>query len=293
MVRFINWELNSYFGHAYGDRVIQIGTVFWEYGDDECFHNNIITLRDCSNFKVGNEDCEIVSYDYKSEDSADRAESKILIEWAKLINNYDPDIIIGYNIFGFDEVFMYDRGLDLIAKESSSTLSFEAQMRLYKNDRFQNFINMGRLHHDIIDRCPSAKGKLINKKLSSSALGDNFLFYFNTPGRVQIDLLKVCQSSMTKLPSYKLDDVASFYISGKIKGFNEDTDHPNGDKSKIIKVSNIKEIDDGNFVVINMTTTGQQLYDGEKLSITKIDRENDLLYLNKPVPTDCLPNYPM
>ena len=36
-----------------------------------------------------------------------------------------------------------------------------------------------------------------------------------------------------------------------------------------------------------MTTTGQQLYDGEKLSITKIDRENDLLYLNKPVPTDC------
>ena len=81
MVRFINWELNSYFGHAYGDRVIQIGTVFWEYGDDECFHNNIITLRHCSDFKVSNEDCEVISYDYKSEDSADRAESKILIEW--------------------------------------------------------------------------------------------------------------------------------------------------------------------------------------------------------------------
>ena len=58
---------------------------------------------------------------------------------------------------------------------------------------------------------------MINKKLSSSALGDNFLYYFNMPGRVQIDLLKVCQASLTKLPSYKLDSVAEYYISGKIK----------------------------------------------------------------------------
>ena len=47
MVRFINQELNKFFGYAEGDRVIQIGTVFWRYGDNEPFHNNIITLRGC------------------------------------------------------------------------------------------------------------------------------------------------------------------------------------------------------------------------------------------------------
>ena len=54
---------------------------------------------------------------------------------------------------------------------------------------------MGRLDPQIIKKVPDEKGAMINKKLSSSALGDNFLYYFNMPGRVQIDLLKVCQAS--------------------------------------------------------------------------------------------------
>jgi len=33
LVRFINQKLNAYLGRALGDPVIQIGTVFWEYGD--------------------------------------------------------------------------------------------------------------------------------------------------------------------------------------------------------------------------------------------------------------------
>ena len=294
MVRFVNELVNSFIGKVYGDRVIQIGTVFWEYGNDSPFHNNIITLKNCDDFKVRDDNCEIVSFDYLSEHDADRAEAKILQAWTKLIIEYDPDIIVGYNIHGFDMSFMYDRALDIIANadKNASDKELEKKLKGIHAKKYNNFMSMGRLHQNIVEHCSKAKGKLINKKLSSSALGDNFLFYFNIPGRVQIDLMKVCQSSMTKLPSYKLDDVASFYISGKIKGFKDDNVYPEGNKTRKIKVSNMKEIDDGNFIVVTMMTTGQQLYDGGKLVINNIDRDNDILELEKPVPTDCLPMYP-
>jgi DNA polymerase elongation subunit (family B) len=286
MVKYINFLLNKFLGEVEGDRVIQIGTVFWTYGEKQCFHNNIITLQECSDFLVGEEPCDIISHSYSKKSLADRAEKRVLLEWTKLIEEYDPDIIIGYNTFGFDMAFMYDRAVDLFNYDM--TQRFNPR---YENEEYTKFINMGRLKPELRANCGGSEGRLINKKLSSSALGDNFLFYFNMPGRVQIDLLKVCQSSMTKLPSYKLDDVASFYISGKIVGFGkEEPDDPG--KSRFIKVKNINEIDDGNFVVITMTTTGQQLYDGAKIAIKNIDREAGILELEKSVPTNCLPNYP-
>lgn len=293
MVKFVNNKLNYFFGKAYGDRVIQIGTVFWEYGDTQCFHHNIITLKKSAPFNVGDQPCEIISYDYKAEEMAELAEAKVLFAWTELIDKYDPDIIVGYNIHGFDMSFMFDRALEIIARYEHPTLRKEDKYLLQKHERLQKFLSLGRLHPDVIAKCDGARGGLVNKKLSSSALGDNFLFYFNTPGRVQIDLLKVAQSSMTKLPSYKLDDVASFYLSGKIKKFYPDQAYPKGDQTHTIKVTNISEIDNGNFVIISMANTGQQLYDGEKIAIHEIDREHETLTLAKPIPTDCMSGGPL
>ena len=56
MVRFVNHELNRAFGFAKGDTVIQIGTVFWRYGDRTITHNNIITLQSCAPFQVGDQE---------------------------------------------------------------------------------------------------------------------------------------------------------------------------------------------------------------------------------------------
>ena len=39
-------------------------------------------------------------------------EKDLLERWADLIKNEDPDIIIGYNIFGFDYEFMFRRALE-------------------------------------------------------------------------------------------------------------------------------------------------------------------------------------
>ncbi len=303
LVRFINQKLNAYLGRALGDPVIQIGTVFWEYGDSDVFHNNIITLKNASPFDVGDRPCEVISFDYERAADSENAEARLLLEWTALIERYDPDIIIGYNIHGFDMTYMYDRALEVIARWSRGGVPTKEEVReLEKHDKFMRFLALGRLAPDMIARCDNAKGGLTNKKLSSSALGDNFLFYFNTPGRVQIDLLKVCQSSLAKLPSYKLDDVASFFISGDIKAFkpcerddikscdlDEKTDCGQAHK---MKVTNLKEIDVGNYVVINMATTGQQLYDGDKIRVLEVDREAETLTLERPVPTNSLKNLP-
>ena len=41
-------------------------------------------------------------------------ELDVLLEWSKLVERVDPDIVLGYNTFGFDESFMYDRVVDLL-----------------------------------------------------------------------------------------------------------------------------------------------------------------------------------
>jgi len=282
MVRFVNHELNRAFGFAKGDSVIQIGTVFWRYGDPCITHNNIITLKSCAPFKVGDQSCEVIS----------RTEERdVLLEWAKLIDEHDPDIIIGYNTFGFDESFMYDRITDLCHTTDRLTLTREDMKTLETNPNYQKFINLGRFDLDIIKRLPEAKGGIVNKKLSSSALGDNFLYYFNMPGRVQIDLLKVCQASLTKLPSYKLDSVAEFYISGKIKDV---IIHEPGElQSTVLKVDNISELEEGNFIVISMAATTAKLNDGEKFKILEVHKDTGKITLDRPVPHECLASVPM
>ena len=58
---------------------------------------------------------EIISFSQKHNGKLKPVE-KNLNEWTNTIIKYDPDIILGYNIFGFDEIFMYERALDLNPK---------------------------------------------------------------------------------------------------------------------------------------------------------------------------------
>ena len=60
------------------------------------------------------EGCEIESYD---------TEREVLLKWTELIQREDPDIIIGYNIFGFDYSFMFNRADELRCQEEFLQLS--------------------------------------------------------------------------------------------------------------------------------------------------------------------------
>ena len=93
------------------------------------------------------------------------SEREVLLEWSHMIKTFDPDIILGYNIFGFDETFLYERANELLARGDTS------------NSDYQKFLNMGRLNEKTYKNIWSCRGRLMKKKLASSALGSNFLEY--------------------------------------------------------------------------------------------------------------------
>lgn len=157
------------------DKIIQIGTTFHRYGETECFRKHIITLGSCDPI----DGVDVESY---------KTEQEVLLAWTKLIENMNPDVITGYNIFGFDYAYMQGRA---------------------------EFLNIQR---DFSQLC-RVKGnmtKLVDKTLASSALGQNQLKYYATKGRIQVDLFKFVQANY-RLGSYKLDNVASEFIREKVK----------------------------------------------------------------------------
>jgi DNA polymerase delta subunit 1 len=110
-------------------------------------------------------------------------ETELILKWSELIRKSDPDIITGYNILGFDFAYLRDRADELKCQEE--------------------FSKLGRIHR--MQSC------FKESNLSSSALGDNLLRYYDMEGRIVIDIMKVVQRDH-KLDTYKLDNVAEMFL---------------------------------------------------------------------------------
>ena len=169
LVKFFG-EHSNIFPALCGDSIIQIGTTFHKYGSKDIFMRHIITLGTCSPIEGA-----------LVEEA--KTESELLLRWTELIQRTNPDIMTGYNIFGFDFEYMYFRAQEL---------GIEKQ-----------FMKLSRLQEK--------RATFKEQRLSSSALGDNFLKYIEMEGRVLIDLMKVVQRDH-KLDSYKLDNVAHHFM---------------------------------------------------------------------------------
>ena len=223
---YIDSIMTRTFPSVEGDRVIQIGTVVQKFGDPDICYKHIVTLNGCDPI----EGVEVV---------ACKTERQVLLEWAKFINRLDPDIMTGYNIFGFDEKFIYERACELGCDDQVSRI--------------------GR----VIDEEP----EYIQANLSSSALGDNTLDYIKTTGRVQFDLYKVVQRDY-KLASYKLDFVANNFIRGDLKKILE---------PRKLEVSNSKDLNVGNFIYLTPKDSADQCLDGIKYKILEKPDNNTIL----------------
>jgi len=110
-------------------------------------------------------------------------EREMLEAFQKYIQEKDVDIITGWNIFGFDLEYIYKRAM--FTKCSSS------------------FYNLGKLR--------DTPTELLLKKLSSSALGDNFLKLLPMSGRFIFDMFHEVKKGY-KLDSYKLNEVSKLYL---------------------------------------------------------------------------------
>lgn len=155
-----------------GDAIIQIGTTVHRYGSDEIIYRNIITLKSCDPI----EGAEVQSY---------ATEQELLLAWKGLIQRLDPDILMGYNIFGFDMPYLWNRVEELFGDDHEYGVGF------------------GRLSER---NC-----QLLEQKLASSALGENFMYYLDIDGVVSVDVYKVMMRDH-KLDSYKLDFVSEQFL---------------------------------------------------------------------------------
>lgn len=250
---FVTWIYELFDQHlpeVIGDPIIQIGTTFKRYGEKELFLKHIITLKGCSKFTneelIDDENRDI--YISKAKDAISAAkklniesdlypiieqkakdaeqngiknpkipeldqlnqmiyvarrdrqlgqdnsvvrvecyntEKEVLLAWRRLIKDTDPDVLTGYNIFGFDFKYLWDRAEVLGVLEEFRDLG---RIRMYPEN-------------------------LVEKKLVSSGLGDNLLYYIPMTGRVLVDLLKVVQSGGYRLPIYKLDFVCNHFLN--------------------------------------------------------------------------------
>jgi DNA polymerase elongation subunit (family B) len=171
--------LDLYFPSIEGDPVIQIATCLVRYGEQEPYKTHILTLGTCDPIP----NVEVVQCE---------TEEELILKWKLLIEDEDVDMYSGYNIYGFDFPYIWDRAEDLGVLKEYKTLS-----------KFQ-------------DR----ESHVQTKVLSSSALGHNTWREIDSIGRIQVDLLKVVQRDHN-LNSYKLDNVASTFMQGVITSFNE------------------------------------------------------------------------
>ena len=169
-----------------GDEIIQIGTVLYKQGAAVSKHIWVLGSVDPAGVKPPGADVPIHVHSYDTELDMLRA-------WFKWIGIAQPDVLIGYNIFGFDSKYVWDRLTELMpAKNIRNVVAPLSYLR-------------------------SRPPRLEEKFLSSSAMGDNTMYFMGSPGRLQIDLLPYIRRN-ANLDSYSLDNVSATYMSGGISG---------------------------------------------------------------------------
>lgn len=209
-----------------GDKCTFIGSTFVNLGEREPYYNNMIVLGECSDTPEV-PDSEIV---WK------RKEKNVLLEWTKLIQKEDPDVIIGYNIFGFDWKFLLERAKELKVLDK--------------------FLVLGRNKNE---KCE------IKETSTTVASGTYELIYVKIPGRIQIDLYNYFRKN-ENLPAYKLDYVASYFIGDSLY------DYTNQEDKCIVKSKNLTGLKKGHYVCFEVIGHSSDKYrGGKKFRIEEID----------------------
>lgn len=229
--------------------IIQIGTVIQDYKNPDKFIKHIITLKKCNPIK----DTIVICCE---------TEKELLLTWRQLLEESDPDIIYGYNIFGFDLNYLMVRAEYLKCEE---------------------FKYLGRMKF-----IPSF---IEDKAFSSSAHGDNFFKMVPMPGRLQIDLLQVMLRGMTKYPSYRLGYISQAILSTPLPAnplqcvINETqifVNHPNHKfaRGAVVNLFNVDALGGYTYDEINtMHVIGEVIYNDQN--------ETTGYYINMKAPATC------
>jgi DNA polymerase delta subunit 1 len=157
------------------DRIGIIGTSFWRVGTPV---DSSVTVLLCVGACDPVQGAHVEAY---------ATEADMLEAWRDLMSVHaDPDVVIGYNTFGFDYKYISHRADKVLScPRFAYTSRFAAQ--------------------------PSRPAV---KQLSSNALGDNEMHILGWAGRVDVDLMGYIRAQH-KLQKYSLNSVAEHFLGDK------------------------------------------------------------------------------
>jgi DNA polymerase elongation subunit (family B) len=206
------------------DEIIQIGMTFrWSHDLMKVVSRKILVLG-------------TIPEDPEMESCPD--EVTLLSRFKEVIDKENPDVICGYNTFGFDDKYVVDRAV-------------MHRMKDFQLGRTRMNIGPGKKLQDVI---------LEHKKfeLASGTYDVNFL---RMPGRLSIDLLLNMRREHN-LDSYKLDNVANAFLRDKVVDYKEGR----------VSTKSTRGLRVGNFIrfdVVGNTTEPYQ--EGEKYTVISVD----------------------
>ena len=160
-----------------GDKVFQVSCVLARDGDSpEDYEKYILTLGDPDQ-KITGKDVKILTY---------TCESDLLLGYTEFIRSKNPNIIVGYNILGFDIPYMIAR-----AKFGCNSCC------------------IGEFDKQGFHKTKHAKERII--KWSSSAYKNQEFEFLDAEGRVFVDLLPLIKRDF-KFSNYKLKTISEYFV---------------------------------------------------------------------------------
>ena len=244
----LNFSLKSCFPELEGDKVTFIGSTFMNFGDKDPVMNHCIVLNSCSEIPMENSIVE--TYE---------TERDVLLAWQRLVQRENPDIVIGYNIFGFDYQFMFNR-----AEE---------------NNCIEEFLKLSRNKEELCCTKDNETGRYkMEETTIHIASGQHDLRFIKMNGRLQVDLYNYYRRE-ANLTSYKLDYVAGNFIGDYAQLFQllekphllEKAD-PKPTET-IIKTNNMTGLLVGSYVHFEEIAHSVDYYaDGAKFLVTEVNK---------------------
>ncbi len=240
-ITHMNDALLAVFPPVEGDKVTFIGSTFLRYGEACPYLKHCLALGTCDPVPGA----DIVSC---------KTERALLQAWTALVQREDPDIIIGYNIFGFDYNFMFHR----------------AQENHVEDD----FLKLSRNVDEFCGKRDFKTGRVSIEETSIAlASGQYDLHYIAMPGRLQIDMYNYFRRDYN-LTSYKLDYVGAYFIGDDVLRLEHLAESDSEVTRTRIFSKNLAGLEVGNYIELEETGHSTDPYkDGQKFQVLAVNPE--------------------
>jgi DNA polymerase elongation subunit (family B) len=255
-LKYFTILLNQHFPPLEGDKVTFIGSTFIRYGEKIPYLNHGVVLNSCSPIH-SLQNTQIETYD---------TEKEVLLAWQKMIQRENPDIIIGYNIFGFDYEFLFRRAIETDCEEEFLKLSRNKDEVCASPEL------------NSVTRKPTGKWKIEESSIQIAS-GTHELKFIKMNGRLQIDLYNFFRRE-ENLTSYKLDYVAGYFIGDYVK----DVKREDNMNRTVIKTANMTGLFSGSYIHFEEIGHSVDYYEGgKKFQVLSVNEEEKTFCIQEPV----------